>query len=244
MLLLAVSTSTPMASVAFGLDGEELARASLSRPHAHDEFLAPAIEFCSRHAGVSVESLAGVIIDNGPGLFTGLRVGIATARAIATTLSIPMFAISSLDLLALAARHSNREIVAVLDARRGEVYSAFYRPAPGGVQRVSDYTVQSPDALVDDLIARSEDVLAVGDGARTYADSIGRVGGVTLADPSLAHPWAETALAIGAEHFEREEFVPPAQIEPLYLRKSDAEINWARRRERGGKTAGGDVEVG
>ncbi len=231
MLLLSISTSTATASVAIGRDGSTLARAALGVPTSHDEFLTPAIEFCARQAGIGMSQLSGVVVDHGPGLFTGLRVGISTAKAIAVTLGVPMLGISSLDLLALNARHTRREICATLDARRGEIYSAFYRPVHGGVVCTSEFMLLSPDALADELVARSEDVLVVGDGALLHADAFSHVSGIAIAEDFLAHPSAETAFGIGCDHFEKEEFIAPHEIEPVYLRKSDAELNWESQRE-------------
>ena len=88
-----------------------------------------------------------------PALFTGLRVGLATAKAVAHALRVPMIGIPSLDLLAFPARYTSRLIVAVIDARRGEVFYALYRQVPGGVQRVSPISVGTPDDLAAELLA-------------------------------------------------------------------------------------------
>src|SRR5436305_14491 len=83
------------------------------------------------------DHLAAIAVGTGPGLFTGLRVGVTTAKVMAQALRIPVVGIPSLDLVAYPLRHTDRTIVAVLDARRHEVFAARYRPVPGGVQRVS-----------------------------------------------------------------------------------------------------------
>ena len=109
-------------------------------------------------------------MDVGPGLFTGLRVGVATAKAMAQALRVPVVGLSSLDLLAFPARSTRRLICAVIDARRGEVFAAFYRQVPGGVQRVSDPMVVRPGDVAAEIVARGEECLLVGDGALRYAD--------------------------------------------------------------------------
>jgi tRNA threonylcarbamoyl adenosine modification protein YeaZ len=108
----------------------------LGVPRRHGEFLAPAIAFCLEQSGRTAADVSGVAVGLGPGLYTGLRVGIATAQAFAAALaSCRSVGMCGLDVLAFQARHVRRLICATLDARRGEVFWAFYRNAPGGVQR-------------------------------------------------------------------------------------------------------------
>ena len=170
-----------------------------------------------------------VAVDIGPGLFTGLRVGIAAAKAMAHALRVPMIGISSLDLLAWPLRHTSREIVAVIDARRGEVFYARYRPTPGGVQRLGDPLVASPDDLRADLEATDSDYLVVGDGGLRYADELAGIVRVEIAEQYLAHPNAGSLVQLAHAKAIREDFVQPWQLEPLYLRPPDAEINWSTR---------------
>lgn len=229
-LLLAICTSTPQSSVGLGCREGVIAEARLSRAHTHAEFVAPAIEFCLHAAGAEAADITGVVVDRGPGLFSGLRVGVATAKAVATALEVPAVALTSLDLLAVAVRHSGRRIVAAVDARRGEVFAARYAPVHGGVERVGGYEVCRPDALAADLLAEGSDHLAVGTGAVAYGDILEAVGHVEVGDSTTAHPVASSALVLGIERFDREEFGPARDITPLYLRRSDAEIKWEARR--------------
>ena len=230
MLLLAIVSSTPQASVALGGPGCVLARASLGRPHAHAEFLAPAIRFCAEQARVELDQLCGVAVDCGPGLFTGLRVGIATAKAVSLTLGIPIVSFPSLDLLAFGARFTRREIWPAGDARRDVVSTARYRPTPGGVERVSEYEVCSPETLAWDLAAHGRDVLVVGDGGLVHSDVFAHVEGAVLADTTYAHPSAAAARELAAARFGQEDFGRPADVAPMYLRRSEAEIKWDERR--------------
>ena len=83
-------------------------------------------------SGLGYRNIGGLAVSLGPGLFTGMRVGVATAKALAQTLSLPIVGLTSLDILAYEVRYSQKTICAVLDARRNEVFHAFYRPSPGG----------------------------------------------------------------------------------------------------------------
>ena len=147
----------------------------------------------------------------------------------ATALKVPMIGVSSLDLVAFAARYSPRLVVAAIDARRGEVFHARYRHVPGGVQRLCEPTVGSPADLAADLLASGEDCLLVGDGALRYAEHFDGLGRVELADHSLAHPRADALVALAHARALREEFINPWELRPLYLRKPDAEANWTTR---------------
>ncbi len=229
MLILAIDTAT--AQVGCAVAGHEgvIASAHVAKGRQHAENLAPAIEFVCRQAGVALREISAVAVDVGPGLFTGLRVGVASAKAIAFALRVPVIGVSSLDLLAFPARFSQRRIAAVVDARRGELFHAFYRQVPGGLQRLTEPVVASPDDLVSELWATGEEHLVVGDGALRYAERFKDVPRVEIADQSLAHPSAASLAQLAHARAMREEWVSASELQPIYLRKPDAEINWATR---------------
>jgi tRNA threonylcarbamoyladenosine biosynthesis protein TsaB len=158
-----------------------------------------------------------------------MRVGIATAKAIATALRVPMIGAASLDLVAMPVRHSRRRIVAVIDAKRGEVFTAHYVSAPGGVQRLGDYRCETPAELVNELLAAPEDYLLVGDGAMRHSELFAEVGGVEIAEHSLAQPNATALVQLAHSQALREQWVNSWELQPLYLRQPDAEINWQER---------------
>src|SRR5688572_1872669 len=153
MLILGIETATEQVGVAIGGHEGVLGLHELSRGRRHAETLVPAIEFLCRQADVELAEFGCIAVDVGPGLFTGMRVGMATGKALAQALRVPMIGISSLDLLAFPLRHTDRVIAAVIDAKRGELFYAFYRQVPGGVQRVTDLSVGRPEELIADLLA-------------------------------------------------------------------------------------------
>lgn len=229
MLILAIESATIEVGCAL-VDGDGvLAEVRVARRRRHAETLTPAIQFACEQAGVTLSEVAVVAVDVGPGLFTGLRVGVATAKAIAAALGVPMVGVSSLDLLAFPARFSSRRIGAVIDARRGELFTAFYRQVPGGVQREADPVVCSPEDLLAEVLASRDDHLLLGDGARRYADLFAEVGHVEVADASMAHPSVAALGHLARAQALREEWVRPHDLAPEYLRPPDAEINWDTR---------------
>jgi tRNA threonylcarbamoyladenosine biosynthesis protein TsaB len=227
VLLLAIDTATKQVGAAIGDGGTVRAEVRLAGGRRHAEQLVPAISALLDWTGVRLDQLAAIAVDVGPGLFTGLRVGITTAKVMAQALRVPVVPVASLDLVAYPVRHSPRLIVAVLDARRREVFHASYRPVPGGVQRIGEYGVSSPDDLVADLEARGEEVLLAGDGIAAHASSFAELGRCELAGPEFAAPSTAALVSLATARVEREEFSSPWDVHPLYLRESDAELNWA-----------------
>jgi tRNA threonylcarbamoyladenosine biosynthesis protein TsaB len=229
VLIIGIESATVQVGCAVGGHEGVLASTHSARPRRHAESLTPAIEFVCRQARTPLQEMGAVAVDIGPGLFTGLRVGVAAAKAIAHALRVPMIGVSSLDLLAFPVRYSPKMIVAVIDARRGELFHASYRQVPGGLQRVTNPQVATVDDLTSELLAVRDDCLLVGDGAIRYADDLTAMPGIEIADLGLAHPSARSLVQLAHARALREEWIQPRDLAPLYLRKPDAEINWSTR---------------
>lgn len=229
MIVLGIETATARVGCALGGVEGVLAEFHASRGRRHAETLVPAIEFVCASAQVELSEVSVVAVDVGPGLFTGLRVGVATAKAVAQALRVPMIGLSSLDLLAYPLKTSERLVVPVIDARRDEVYWASYRQVPGGIQRLTDYRLSTPRELALELGATAETCLVVGDGALRYADLLGAEHGVEVGSRWNAYPSPGALVQLAQPKALREDFVRPSELEVLYLRRSDAEINWDAR---------------
>jgi tRNA threonylcarbamoyladenosine biosynthesis protein TsaB len=233
MLILGISTSTAQVGCAIGGHEGVISSMHVTRDRRHAETLAPAIDFVARQADIGLDEIGCVAVDVGPGLFTGLRVGIATAKAFAFARDIPMVGISSLDLLAFPVRFSQHRIEAVIDARRGEIYRATYRQVPGGVQRLGEPTVCTAEDLANELLAERDETLLVGDGAQRYRGVFDELDRVEIAEEGHAYPSAGSLVLLAHAQAIREEFVNSWQLEPMYLRKPDAEVNWQTRDDAG-----------
>jgi len=210
-VLLALDTATPFVTVAVH-DGESvLVDLTAERPLKHAEQLAPLIERALTDAGIVRQDLTAVAVGVGPGPFTGLRVGLVTARTLGFALEIPVYGVCSLDVLAVeavATRAVDRDFVVATDARRKEVYLASY-DAHG--ERLDGPVVGRPADL-------ATDGPAVGLGAELYPDSFPRRVGPTA--PSGG--WLARAVA--------EELAELRDPEPLYLRRPDADAPHAPKR--------------
>ncbi len=257
MTLLAIESATDMVGVALLRDDGGSAERVHLGGRAHAELLAPAIEEVCAVSGCTVADIDQIAVDVGPGLFTGLRVGVATAKALAQALGIPLLGVGSLDVLAAAVGDAGAEepgagrggpVASVVDARRGEVFAAAFRfdrtrhgadgpgPLPIDPEVVRDDRPEpmAPDVLMAwlvGLVAEAGPILVVGDGAVRYRQLLSVHAGLDLrlADELSAPP--PLALARLARRRLDRGVTPtaPAQLVPDYRRPADARINWEQR---------------
>lgn len=229
MLVLGIETSTPQSSVAIGSEQGVVASALISRGASYNEFLLPALRFCLEQSGIGFRNVGAVSVSLGPGLHTGMRIGVATAKALAQALSVPIVGMASLDILAYDVRYSSRLICSCLDAKRGEVFYAFYRPSPGGIQRITDYRIEKPYQLATAIQSRPEEVLLVGNGALIYGDEFDDLGPrIEVGTMSHAFPHAGSVVELALPRIFREDFDSVYELQPLYLRRSARRIQWER----------------
>jgi tRNA threonylcarbamoyladenosine biosynthesis protein TsaB len=234
VLLLGIDTATRRVGVVLASTNGVLARVEIggpdtSTPPRHAEILAPAIRYACAETGTRLDQLSAVAVGTGPGMFTGLRVGVTTAKMLAHALRVPVIPIPSLDLFAYPLRYARSLVVPAIDARRHELYYAIYRPVPGGVQRISEYELGTPEDLSGELAARGEEAILCGDGALRFSDSFKELDRVELASPAHAAPSLSALAELAIARYEREQFRPSAEVLPIYLRKSDAELAWEHR---------------
>ena len=236
MKILAVDTATTSLSVAV-MDGESLCtEITRSTGETHARHLMALVDKALNLSGLYVADLDGFAVTIGPGTFTGLRIGLSSIQAMATAVSKPVAGVSSLDALAAQAapalpdRHAG--VCAMLDARRQEVYWGLYRVEGQVVAPVSPPRVGRPEALADKVDAPC---VFVGSGALLYQDDLRK----NLAERFVpAAPFAntirgETVAKLGMSILENETVPVNRILQPLYLRKSDAEINLAKRDAKG-----------
>jgi tRNA threonylcarbamoyladenosine biosynthesis protein TsaB len=253
MIVLGIDTATDVVSVAV-VDGEVvLAASELRSERRHAEDVTPMIDFVVKRAGLGLNELAAIAVNMGPGLFTGMRVGIASAQALAYALSLPLVGVDGLAAMAAgvpAATASHVDIVVpTIDARRSEVAWATHRVNSGGAPERVDMTrvdaarVGSIEDLLVAIRERAQNCLLVGDFAHRHRDDITAALGAqswTLAfgDDSLNWPHAkQVALLAHAqllrsdahEHVTHESNSEVPTVAAMYLREADAEINWSQR---------------
>lgn len=231
MKMLAIETATPASSVAIA-DGEMLvASADRVDRRGHVGFLVPALDFCFNQAGWEPGEVELIAIDVGPGLFSGIRSGLATAQAIAGAVGAQLVPVTSVDAVALRAATGHRKIWSVVDARRGEVAVGRYRPVPGGVMREESTELCTPHELRAMLESDPSDSLVVGDWATLPDDTLRGLHGVKTGRPR--YPDAGAVLEIARGRVQRGELPHPDEVRPLYMREPDVTINWTDFRSEG-----------
>ena len=216
MRVLAVETSSLAGGVAL-LDGERLiAEYVLDVSVTHSERLMAAIDHVVADARWTPRALEGLAVAVGPGSFTGLRIAVSTVKGLAVALGIPIVGVPTLDAMAAALPWAALPVCPVLDARKGEVYASVYRWDGRAMRREWDYLALAPAALAERL---TEPTIVVGDGALAihspYAQAV----------PSPRRiPSPACVGALGVERLRRGDTVDAANLQPLYLRPSEAEL--------------------
>ncbi len=227
-LILSMDTATPCSAVAltFGTrkEGMVLASLSLTGNVTHSRRIFTAVDYLLKESAVDWPSIAGIGVSLGPGSFTGLRIGMATAKGLAAAAGKVLLGVSTLDALA-AKIVTPRLICTVLDARKKQVYSAFFRCDGNGFsERVSDVTVMAPEDLAAVI---NEPVVMVGDGVKVYGDLFCSLLGenVIFAPSHLHEPSASSLGMLAGEKFLSGEHLDVADAVPVYVRSSDAELS-------------------
>lgn len=226
MAVLALDTSAAVAVALLDNLGTQLAARRVVEQRRHAELLAPMIEEVLAEAGITPGDLKAVVVGTGPAPFTGLRVGLVTARTMARALEIPVFGISSLDAIASETAEvfdlpHDAHVLVAADARRREVYYARYTVDEVGVLGArAVHTTAGPEVgTASDVVAAglAEGAVVVGQGTELYAEAFEgtstRDGAPCLPDPAYLARLALARVSQGEE----------LSSEPLYLRRPDAQ---------------------
>ncbi len=232
-LILALDTSTACCTLAItcgtAVQGRILASVSLNSRVRHSRRLLTAIDWMFSETDVDWSMVEGIAIGLGPGSFTGLRIGMATAKGLAATSGKPLLGISTLD--ALACRCTTEKMIcAVLDARKKQVYTAWYRPSLSGpAHRIGEIRAVDPEVLAAEI---EKPVLMVGDGVLTYGELWRRNLGdkVAFAPIDLLYPSAAVIGLLGGIELAEGRSLDLASAVPLYIRASDAELSIERKK--------------
>lgn len=233
MFVLGLETATERVGVALGNSEGVRAAFEVTRGRRHAETMAPAIDLVCRQADIDITEISVVAVDIGPGMFTGLRVGLATGKALSQALDVPMIGLTSLELLAHPLRYSDGVIASVMDGRKGQVFYEFFRVEDHDIRSVSEPTAGTIEDFLVAVNDRAQDVICVGDGALVYHHEIENCRFTSIADHFLAYPSAGSLIQRVQAKVRREDWVAYTEISALYLRRPDAEINWATRAPQG-----------
>lgn len=220
--VLGIETCGKSTGLALAASGKVLAEAVEDSGSNHNEVLMPLLELLLKEAEVNVNELAGIGVDMGPGMFTSLRVGVSTAKGLAIAHRIPVVGLSSLWGLARTALPSLEGVLAVIDARKQQVYAALHldgkTPFPPMVATPGDLAAE-----VSRTLAGRASLVAAGDGIDLCSEPFASAG-IRLEPSGIAVPSPGVIAIEAAERVAKGQIDNIASLEPLYLRRTDAEL--------------------
>jgi tRNA threonylcarbamoyladenosine biosynthesis protein TsaB len=222
-MLLGLDTATDRASIALALPGSAPMEETIGGSRRHAAGLLPAIQALLRRAGASIDDLTGIALSDGPGSFTGLRVGASVAKALIQTRGLPLWIAPSLMVRAAGSARDGEIVLAVANALRGEVYAAAYRFLSDRIVVELAPSVRRPDDLTAGPLRPG---VIVGDVPAEIAAPLEAWSGRALIAPPDGFPQARSLIALvgragGATRVER-----VAEWEPVYGRPAEAQTRW------------------
>ncbi|AEH44002.1 peptidase M22 glycoprotease [Thermodesulfatator indicus DSM 15286] len=221
-LILAIETASPCGGVAI-VGKELLGEITLASQETHSRRLMLAIDYLLKQLKLDLKDLAAIGIGLGPGSFTGLRIGLATAKGLHLASGLPLIGISTLEALAYSLIISEKPVCALLDARRNQVYTAIYQPKDEGLEEIMPPALLTPEKLAKRI---KEPTYFVGDGAKVYNALFQEMLGdkFLLAPPNLRHLRAANVAFLARKRYLDGEIDDPFKLLPIYLRPSEAEL--------------------
>ncbi len=226
MRLVAVDTSTASGSIALVAGHQVVAEWSLLSARTHNRRLLKTLDRLLDEADWGMASVDGFAVTAGPGSFTGIRIGLSTVKTLAWATRKPLVTVATLDVLAAPFGYAATPICAMIDAKKKEVYGAFYSPdGEGRCRLVGDYTVAAPEDLVAGV---REKTIFCGDGWLLYRKRLqDRLGTRAVEPPAPYHGVRASQLAVLAqERFQAGQTIDPVEAVPIYVRPSEAELSY------------------
>lgn len=225
MLIFGIDTCSMSSSAALMSEEKLIAEFTVNHKKTHSEKIMPQIEAMLAACGIDISDIDAFAASVGPGSFTGVRIGVATAKGFAQVLKKPCVAVSALSALALGARTFEGIICPVLDARRNQVYNALFESDKRALRRITEDRAMALDDLLKELESCGKDVVFTGDGVPVFGDKISAVLGekAFFVQKSFSFNLASLVCEAAEEKLKRGETVSPDGLVPHYVRLSQAE---------------------
>lgn len=224
MRVLGIESSSLVASVAVVTDDVMTAEYTVNFKKTHSQTLLPMIDEVVKLLEMDLSSIDGIAVSGGPGSFTGLRIGSATAKGLGLALDKPLIHVPTIDAMAYNLYGSSSLICPIMDARRNQVYTGLYY-CTSRVEVVKGQCAMDMRELIQELDERKEPVVFLGDGVPVYRPMIEEYmkAPYTFAPPHMNRQRAGAVAALGAIYLAGGNAVTAEAFEPDYLRKSQAE---------------------
>jgi len=224
-MILAIDSSSLVASVAIMNEDVMIAEYTTNLKKTHSQTLLPMIDEIFKMTGVDKRETKAVAVTCGPGSFTGLRIGGATAKGIALAYDIPIIPVPTLEAMAYNFNYSDKIICPIMDARRNQVYTGVYRCRKNELEVISDTRAMDINDLLNELKGHGEDVVFVGDGIPVYKDVIAESlsDKALFAGPHMNRQKAGSVGTLGLIYLKQGKTVDGDEFAPVYYRLSQAE---------------------
>ena len=228
MKILAIETSTMLGGVAIADEKGLIAETRLNVKSTHSERLMATIDEQLRQAELVLGDIDAFAVASGPGSFTGLRIGLSTAKGLCYATGKPLVMVPTLEAFARSFPFSSHPVCIMLDARRGEVYAAVFQ-WDRGFMKLLDEVSAAPEDLFKNV---DSPVVLAGEGAQVYRERlVALLGERALFAPLVTMvPSPANVAMIGHEKALQGAFTDASSAEPLYIRKSEAEVKWSKKR--------------
>jgi len=233
MLALAIDSSSDVCTLALGRESGLVAEHRFHHKMDLLRRILTEIDALLSEADFGPGDVDGVIVSAGPGSFTGLRIGMTTAKSLAYSLEKPIVGVGTLDAIALGCASADIGLVcATVFARADEVYWALFED--GGRKRITDYAVSTIDQVVTETAARSKDVIFCGSGARKNAEKVAELAGqnAVLCNKELDYASGKALLDLGMARMQDGDTDDAATLAPLYVRKPTPVLRLEAREKR------------
>jgi len=228
MRILAIDTSTMLGGIAIMDDLNLIAESRLNVKSTHSERLMTEIEHCLKQSGLKISDIDVFAVAIGPGSFTGLRIGLSTAKGFSYATGKPIVSVPTLDALALNFPYSKYPVCTMLDARKKEVYAALFKWEDDGFTKLISEASVNPEEFTHNVLlsADYDKIIFAGEGAVIYKDKITEVMGekAIFASPENMVPSPANVASLGMKKALLKEFSEPVTLIPIYIRKSEAEV--------------------
>ena len=229
MNILALDTSGQTASVAIIKDNVMIGEYTINHKMTHSQTIMPIIAELVKMVELPLSALDAVAVASGPGSFTGLRIGAATAKGLAFALQIPIVPVPTLDALAYNIFDTKSIICPIMDARRQQVYTAFYQMEQGHQQKLSEYYAADINEVIERALGYEKQVIFLGDAVTVYDEKIEKHPNFLIAPIHSRLQRAGSVCELGLLYFMQSKAVDGKDFAPFYLRKSQAERELAEK---------------
>lgn len=236
MNLLAIDASGVAGSVAYLKDGKLAGEYYFCDKLTHSQTIMPMLEHMKSLIQIHLDEVDAVAVTSGPGSFTGLRIGVTAAKALALALEVPIVGVPTLDVIAHAIPFTEHYLCPIMDARRNQVYTALYKWQGDQLERLTDYMAIDLNEYAESLKEREGKIIFLGDGVQVYKEALIEALGEEKAQfaPSFCNLQHASVLGAVAEKlYEAGKSEDPSTFVPMYLRKSQAEREKEEREKHG-----------